>query len=74
MSSFLKTVQFIEDTFKMVRDTGLAHRSGQMLPSMKVDGKITRQMAQESFGTLTGTYTTDSGKTTKPMAMVFIFT
>jgi len=49
-------------------------RCGQMELAMKDTGGTTRRAAKESSGTLMATFLRASGRTTRRMAMVFMYT
>jgi len=52
----------------------LVFKSGQTMPSMKVNGAKTKLTAEESSGMPTVTFMKVNGKTTRPTDTVFIFT
>lgn len=62
---FLITVQSTRVNGRKITGTVTEFRSGLMALSTRVDGRITRPMAGASFGTLTGTSSTVSGKKIK---------
>ena len=71
---YLITVQSTKVNGRKTTVTVTECRSGPTAPSTRADGRITRPMAGASFGMLTGTCSTDSGKKTKPTGGVYMST
>lgn len=71
---YLITVQSTRASGRKTTVTVTEYKSGLMAQSTRADGRITRPMGEASFGMLTGTSSTGSGKKTKLMGGVYMST
>jgi hypothetical protein len=64
---------YTEDTSRTVLDMDQALKFGQMAPSMRESGDLTKLMETVNFGMQMAMFTKDSGRMTRLMVMVFTF-